>query len=360
MLTPTRLVLARKMRRMTLARLAEMSGISSRSITAYENGSKVPTPATLQILAEALSVPTGFLTAPDAENIPTEAISFRALSKMSASERESARSVSDICIEINAWLEDRFNLPQPSLPTLPRVPPEEAAFRVRSAWGLGEAPIPNMIHLLESKGIRVFSLPANCESVDAFSFSSSSGAKFVVLSQKKSSERSRFDAAHELGHLIMHSEHRIPSGPNAEQEANRFASAFLMPRSGILAQMLRNADSERIIRAKKKWGVSALALAYRLKDLELASEWSYRSSVKRLSQLGYRSAEPGGIPRETSQLLQKVMSALRQEGIRLGEMAEDVNLHETEIHKYFFGLVPLPVQGSGESTSSKRDHLRLV
>jgi hypothetical protein len=47
--------------------------------------------------------------------------------------------------------------------------------------------------------------------------------------------RGRFDAAHELGHLVMHGHERPLPGPEAEREANQFASAFLMPRADVVA-----------------------------------------------------------------------------------------------------------------------------
>ncbi|MBB0232416.1 helix-turn-helix domain-containing protein, partial [Streptomyces calidiresistens] len=62
--TPERLVLARKRRRMTLAALAEASGISAQSITAFENHRKPPSEETLSSLASALRFPLFFFQAP--------------------------------------------------------------------------------------------------------------------------------------------------------------------------------------------------------------------------------------------------------------------------------------------------------
>ncbi|MEW2121219.1 hypothetical protein AB0945_40000 [Streptomyces sp. NPDC005474] len=36
-----------------------------------------------------------------------------------------------------------------------------------------------------------------------------------------------------------------------------------------------------------------MALAYRLRDLDLLSEWRYTQTVKKLAQMGYRTGEPG-------------------------------------------------------------------
>ncbi|MFD8126404.1 helix-turn-helix domain-containing protein [Streptomyces mirabilis] len=360
MLTASRLVLARKRRRMTLSSLSKESGVSVRSLTAFENGHKTPSPETVDALSEALRLPVDFLTAPDLDEISTDAVSFRALSKMSALDRDAARGAGRIVVEINDWIEERFGLPEADVPTLPHLLPEEAAERVRALWGLGEAPIPNMIHLLESHGVRVFSLASDCSSVDAFSFRWERTRPFVVLNLEKSGERGRFDAAHELGHLVMHAEHRIPHGVEAEQEAQQFASAFLMPKAGLLAQKLYGADARRILSAKVKWQVAAVALAYRLHDLDLLSDWNYRTTVKLLSQLGYRSGEPGGITRESSQLLGKVFSTLRAESIPVSVMAKDINLTLEELNLHVFGLVPTVFEGGYRSSPPVRPALRVV
>lgn len=361
MLTPSRLVLARKRRRMTLAKLSKESGVSVRSLTAYENDHKPPSQETLELLADALDVPVSFFEAPEVEEIEIDALSFRALSKMTALDRDAARSAGRIAIEVNRWMEERFTLPKPDVPTLPHLPPEQAAERVRRLWGLGETPVPNMIHLLEAHGIRVFSLAADCASVDAFSVQWKRTKPFIFLNLEKSGERGRFDAAHELGHLVMHAEHRIPHGTEAENEAQQFASAFLMPKAGLLAQRLHNADARRILSAKKKWKVAAVALAYRLHDLGLLTDWGYRSTVKQLSQMGYRRGEPGGIARETSQLLSKVFSALRDERVRLSAMASDLDISVEELNRHVFGLVPLVLEGDKEPGAvHARPELRLV
>src|SRR4029077_3081434 len=112
------------------------------------------------------------------------------------------------------------------------------------------------------KGVRVFSLSLDAAEVDAFSMWRQR-TPFVFLNTKKSAEHSRFDAAHELGHLVLH-RHGSPQGREAEREANAFASAFLMPRATVLANMPRLATVDRLIKLKKYWAVSVAALAYRL------------------------------------------------------------------------------------------------
>src|SRR5207245_2232584 len=82
------------------------------------------------------------------------------------------------------------------VPDYRQIEPHMAAMLLRQHWGLGIKPIANMVHLLELKGIRVFSLAESTKDVDAFSLWRDD-IPYVFLNRFKSPERSRFDAAHE-------------------------------------------------------------------------------------------------------------------------------------------------------------------
>ncbi|MDP9864036.1 MULTISPECIES: helix-turn-helix domain-containing protein [Streptosporangium] len=364
--SPSRLKLARKRRGMTLVRLEQLSGISTRTLSGYENvrsdSREHMTDKILETLAHALQVPAMFLTAEDIEEIPLEAVSFRAPSKLTAGQRDMALAAARIAIMINEWVEERFRLPEPDIPTLTGRDPELAAEQVRNLWQLGVAPIPNLVHLLEAHGTRVFSLAEECLEVDAFSFYWK-GTPYVIINTRKSGERGRFDAAHELGHLVLHPEHEVPHGKLAEQQAQRFASAFLMPPTAVRAKRLNNATVDRVLAAKKTWKVSAMALTYRLHELDLVTEWGYRTLATNLSRMGYRRQEPDGIDRESSQLLAKVFGALRAEGVTVAHMARALHLSPEEINQHVFGLVPTPVaavRGGGHTTPPRPPALQLV
>ncbi|MGY1456871.1 helix-turn-helix domain-containing protein [Streptomyces sp. SS8] len=360
MFTPERLVLARKRRRMTLAALSRESGYSAQSITAFENARKNPSEETLSSLAAALRFPVSFFHAPPAPEMVPGAVSFRAPSKMSAAERDSALSCGAIAATLNLWMEDNFFLPQPDVPAYPELSPEAAAEQVRADWGLGEAPAPNMVHLLEAHGVRVFSLAPDCLDADAFS-TIRHGTPYVLLNTRKTGERGRFDAAHELGHLVLHSGYHSPRGPEAEAAADAFASAFLMPRAGILAQQVHNASVERILSAKRRWGVSAMAFAYRLRTMKQLSEWRFQQTAKQLAQLGYRKGEPGStMTRESSKLLAKVFKAIRDKSMTPHDIAKVVNIYPEELNHYVFGLVPLRYEGGEQLSAPVRPALTVV
>jgi Zn-dependent peptidase ImmA (M78 family)/transcriptional regulator with XRE-family HTH domain len=358
--TPERLVLARKRRRMTLVTLSRESGYSPQSITAFENARKTPSGETLSSLAAALRFPISFFHAPPAPDMLPGAVSFRAPSKMNAAERDSALSCGSIAATINLWCEEHFTLPKPDVPSYPDLDPEAAAERVRVEWGLGEAPAPNMVHLLEAHGVRVFSLAPDCLDIDAFS-TIRHGTPYAMLNTRKTAERGRFDAAHELGHLVLHSGYQSPRGPQAEAAADAFASAFLMPKAGLLAQQVNDADVLRILSAKRRWGVSAMAFTYRLRTLSLLSEWRYGQTAKQLAQLGYRKAEPKStLARESSKLIAKVFEVMRAEGKSPTDIARAVDIFPEELNDYLFGLVPIGVNGGEQRTAPVRPALSIV
>lgn len=342
MLNASRLAVARKRRGLTLTSLSDSTGLSTKSLSDYEKGRGKPTESTVRLLADALRVSPSFLFAADIDEIPVDAVSFRALSKMTARQRDTALSAGRVAILINDWIESRFDLPRPDIPSLTGRDPESAAEEVRARWGLGEKPISNMLHLLEAHGVRVYSLTAENAQLDAYSLYWRT-KPFIFLSTLKSAERGRFDASHELGHLVLHGEHQLPHGPEAELQANRFAAAFLMPKASILAAGLRYASVQQILRAKPTWNVAAMALTHRLNELGLLTEWGYRSTCVQLSRMGYRSGEPHGTSRESSQLLAKVFKALRSDGVRPADIASELGISAKELRAHVFGLTLTPV-----------------
>jgi len=356
---PSRLTLARKRRGLTMTKLAVAVGVDPRSISGYEKGEFGPDDDRLSRLAKVLRFPAQFFFGDDLDEPTPDIASFRALSKMTAGQRDSALGAGAIALMLNDWIEARFELPTPDLPDLSREgSPEAAAESLRRQWGIGELPIKNVIHLLESKGVRVFSLSLDAAEVDAFSMWRQR-TPFVFLNTKKSAEHSRFDGAHELGHLVLH-RHGSPQGREAEQEANAFASAFLMPRASILANAPRLASVDHLARLKKQWIVSVAALAYRLHMVGVLSDWHYQSIYVELSSRGYRKKEPNEAPRESSQLLPKVFAALRDESVTKTDIAEELHVAPEELEQLVFGLTLTGLSGGAGGGARKPPQLRVV
>lgn len=340
MFSPARLKLARQRRGLTLTKLAEESQVSLRSLTNYENGITDPTPESLERLAEAVGLPVAYFHREHVDPLAVEAVSFRKLSKTSATRRDAVLSSAVLALELFDVINRHFKLPAPAIPTLDKLPPEEAAEVVRRDWGLADKPISNMVHLLESKGVRVVALAHDYKDIDAFCFYRDS-VPFVFVNTTKSAERQRFDAAHELAHLVLHDERDMVTADSKqrEAEANAFAAAFLMPASGLYGQIMNSASLDRIFAAKKFWKVSAMALTHRLRELSLLNEWQYRSTVMTLSQAGYRNSEPDGILPEASQLLRKVLFGPK--GVSLSKAADELAVPSRELRALVQGLVPV-------------------
>ena len=353
--TASRLMLARERRGLTQRKLSELVGVSDRMIKAYEAGEKNPTIETLNVIARELQFPVSFFEAPPIDALQLEAASFRALSKASSALRNRTVAAGTIGLELHRYLAERFELPRPNLPDLRATTASKAAETIRHLWGLGQKPIPNMVNLLELHGVVVFSLSEDCESIDAFSIWHQ-GSPFVFLNNRKTAERSIFDAAHELGHLVLH-RHGTPQGREAEIEADQFAASLLLPESAMRASAPRLVTIANLAAMKKTWKVSVAALGYRLHELGLVSDWHYKHFNIELSRRG-RSNEPMPLARETSAVLRKTLAALAEEGTSLREIARDLHLPLADLQALAFGLGV--VDGDGSYPSPGRAALRLV
>lgn len=365
MFTPERLTLARRRRGLNKTQLAAQARIGLRILTEYEAGRRHPSDDALDRIAEALAFPTSFFVGDPLDPPNEESVSFRSLKSLTSSQRDAALAACAFGFLLNDWIEQRFALPEPDLPDLcrstPEMSPEGAAIFLRDRWAIGLRPIQSMVHLLELHGVRVFSLSERSRGLDAISMWHGS-RPFCFLNTMKSAEHARFDAAHELGHLLLH-RHGQPNGRVAEHEADAFASAFLMPREVVRSIVPRGAIRADLMRAKRQLRVSLAALTYRTHHVGLLSDWQYRSLCIEMSRNGERTTEPNPLPsRETSQVLQKVFSALREEGVAKADVARRLDLRTEDIDALVFGLVVTGVDGgrSGADGSRPVPNLRLI
>lgn len=358
MFSANRLKVARKRRKLTHKALAERIDVTPLTISRLEKGSTMPEQDTLEALIKELAFPKDFFFGDDLDEPTVESASFRSLTSMTARERDAALSAGALAYLLNDWVEANFDLPNANLIDLGyETDSENAARSLRQHWGLGEKPIGNMIKLFESKGIRVFSLSENTENVDAFSCWRNS-TPFVFLNNFKTPERSRFDAAHELGHLVLH-RHGAPKGRKTEIEANQFASSFLMPTMDVISTIPRCASVARLVTAKRRWGVSLAALAYRLNKMGILSDWNYRTICIQINRNG-KDKEENGIGRDESEVWKKVFHTLWRERITKNHVANDLQIPFSELENLVFGLVMPPKPSDGKERSPGSQSLRAV
>ncbi|WP_033442811.1 XRE family transcriptional regulator [Saccharothrix sp. NRRL B-16314] len=336
MLTPSRLALARARRGLTAVELARKAGTSPASIGDYEHGRRHPQPATTARLTEALGFPAGFL---EADDVPEIDVVTRPAPKR---QRDAAISAARLAIGFDAWLAGAFTFPEPDVPTWDHPDPDTAAEMVRARWGLPHRPAPNMVHLLEAHGVRVFSLPQDCAAAGPFSLRHD-GTPYVFLDPTATPDQARFDTARELGHLIR------------TGDAQTFATAFLLPRAGVLATVPRGALTEQVVALSTTWHVSPLTLAHRLRDLGLLTSPQYTTVC---AQLARRTT--GMAHRETSQVLTKVFRTLRAQGTTPHAIARELLLDVEELNGLVFGLVLTALPGQGDRSHPATPHLTLV
>lgn len=343
---------------MTKAALADTAGLTPRRIREFENEGVVPPPATLTKFAEILEFPETFFHRPTTLGPRLGDVSFRSMARLTASKRDAALASAAVAIDFVAWLEERYHLPAPTLPDLREVEPRMAATALRAEWALGNDPAPDIIHLAEAHGIRVFSLTDDAAALDAYSFWQS-GVPFMMLTRHKSPERGRWDAAHEIGHLTLHLE-MPPQGKEHETEADQFASEFLLPAEGVLATTPRFPTFTDVLRLKVAWRVSALAFIRRIHQLGGVNDWQYRNLVVEASGAGYRRQE-GDIDRETSQVIPQVLTFLDEDGLGLQQIANELDVPLKELRGLIFskftvldGLGQPGDKGGGRRTGDLR------
>jgi Zn-dependent peptidase ImmA (M78 family)/DNA-binding XRE family transcriptional regulator len=343
MQNPERVELVRLRLGLTKVGFANALGVDRKAIQRFESGGDL-SPATLARLCDLSGYPQEFFEKGALEYPNPHGVSFRSMRSLTASVRDAALAAGALAFEFDDWIAAQFEFPDHDLPDVNKKASEDAAAAVRAKWGIGVRPISNMVNLLESHGVRVFSLVEETRHLDGYSFWRNE-RPYIFLNTVKTPEHSRFDAAHELGHLILH-RHGGSTHKSAEDEAHAFASAFLMPPPDLLAHIPRVRDLDDLIKAKKRWGVSVAALNYALHKLGVVSAWRYRGYYIELNKLG-RHIEPNSIEPETSQVWIKILTALWREGTTLTGIASKLMIPEKELSNLLFGIAAPVIQPKG-------------
>ncbi|HET8797400.1 MAG TPA: ImmA/IrrE family metallo-endopeptidase [Thermoanaerobaculia bacterium] len=350
---PHRLRLARERAGWSIIELAREIDVSPRQVSNYERGASAPSEQALQAIVEKLRFPKEFYFRDGATILRDENATFRSLRRTTAAQRNQVLALGSLAMELSNFIELSFNLPAVDLPDMSdyRRKPEAAADALRALWGLDQKPVANSIALLEFHGVRVFSLAEELHEVNAVSVWARS-RPFVFLNTMKSAEASRFDAMHELAHLVLHREESDPR--EAESEANAFAAAMLMPASDVLAVTPSAVTMKTLIKLKRRWGVSLSALAHRIHELGIIGPWPYRNLCIEIGRSGYRTNEPNAMDRETSRILAKVLAELRNEGVTLTHLANALAIPTDELKRLIFGLAIIGVDGGGGRVAGAR------
>ncbi len=303
-----RLKLARRASGLSLRALQQRieSLVTAQAIGKYERDESMPSSDVLLALARALGVTVEYLVGDG--DLVLQGVDFR--KRAFARRKEQARVQATLLHALERYLTVESVL---GLPTDRWAPPrgapfavkslddaEAAAQAVRDAWDLGTDSLPNLIDLLEERGVKV--IATDLRGIAGVTARAHRPAKepvpVIVINGTEWGERQRFTLAHELGHLVLN------VGPELDSErvADRFAGALLMPAAALYDAVGRHRQSVsqgELLEIKKLFGVSVQAVAFRCRDLGIIPAPVFRALFQQFSRSGWRTPpyrEPFAIP----------------------------------------------------------------
>lgn len=268
----------RTLRKLAQGELAEAAGLSREGYRRMEEGLVEPRVDSLTRIAAVLGVRPEELLLPVKQ---LRAVRFRAKKRMTTRE--------DLLATVARWLGDYAELEKLideseayklaglssrlSASRKRSVDPVDAAAKARVELGLGDSdPIRDICGLLEDNGVKVFRPALASEGFFGLSVGHDDGGPAVVVNcwERISVERWIFTMAHELGHLLMHLDaykvEESDEDDRQEEEANLFASHFLMPEKPFQKEWSEARGMslvERVLKVKRIFHVSWKTVLYR-------------------------------------------------------------------------------------------------
>lgn len=342
----SRLKVARTMAGLSMQELADKLGITKQAVGKYERGKMQPASTILIKMAQVLDVKVDFFFRQ--KQVQLQGIEFRKKTRLSKKEQdritEQATDFLERYLELEALLGVGTGFEWPLRNMLVRTPrdAEQAAGQLREVWELGANPIPNIVEMLEEKGIRIFEV----DSSDGFDglFAWADSIPLIVLNKNIGDiARKRFTAVHELAHPLL----PIPEDvghKEKEQLCHTFAGAFLLParpfRTLTGAHRSRILDRELIL-IKEYFGISIRAIMKRAHTLALISDSLYKEECIRMNKMWGGRNEPGNYKGEekSTRFRQLLYRAVAEGIISVGKAASlgNTTVAEFEHHSEAVG-----------------------
>jgi Zn-dependent peptidase ImmA (M78 family)/transcriptional regulator with XRE-family HTH domain len=347
----TRLKLARKMAGFSLQELADAleNKVTKQSLNKYEMGLMNPSGDVMVAISGTLKVkPDYFLKR---KQIELGEILFR--KKASLPKRNEESIVEKVRDYVERYLEIEnivgvnveFKNPLKNYTISTKKEVELAAIKLRKEWDLGTDPIPNIIEMLELKGIKVL-LMDEVDEIDGLAVFTSTKIPIVMVNTRnKPIERIRFTIIHELAHLLLNLEKTVLDNPReVEIYCHLFSSCFLLP-SEMLIKLIGSTKRNyiyinEIISIKEYFGISLRAIVHRLRELEIIVDSYYQRWMIYMSKTFGQKEEPGKYKGEekSRNFDQLVNRALAEELISLSKAAAIWNISINELRKGFIGV----------------------
>ncbi|WP_085829379.1 helix-turn-helix domain-containing protein [Clostridium massiliodielmoense] len=348
---PSRIREARIVRGLSLAELADRVGVTSQAISQYELGVIKPTPLVINAIVRELGFPIRFYEKPyiyKSEDYSNTITYFRSNKNSSKKIKRALSKKIEILHEILGFLTQYVDIPKPDIPDysefigdkeLDEHIIQDIAIDLRIKWGVKKGPINNMITLFQDKGIIISRMEFENKKIDAFSQIFQLIPYIFLGSDKECSVRSRFDLAHELGHLILHrnvSEEDVKNKEfysKMEKQADLFAGEFLLPYDEFDNDII-STSIEQFIMLKNKWKVSIQCMIKRCEQLDILSDNQLRYIKSQMTKKRYWRREPldDEIKIEQPYLFKQIFQLLIENDIlRPEEIVDEIGLYKEEI-----------------------------
>jgi Zn-dependent peptidase ImmA (M78 family)/transcriptional regulator with XRE-family HTH domain len=315
---------ARRAKGWTQEQLAEQAGVTQAALSRYENDLRMPEVEVVQKLATALGVTPALLNsgARMEGGLAVSAHMRRLKTARPTVWRELEARLNMTRLHTSHILEEISMRAERRLPTVDpdAASPSDAARFVRAQWRLPVGPVRGLVDWMESAGIFVVADDFGVSSrVDGLS-QWVSDHPVVMVNASMPTDRQRWTLAHELGHLVLHTEY---IDDNAEQQADEFAAEFLMPADQI-APMLKRLRLGDLVELKRAWGTSMAAIVERAVTLGALRPDQRTAFYKAMNAKGYRYREPASdeIAPETPRLGSHIGKSLQARGLTAREIAE--------------------------------------
>lgn len=302
---PERLIEARAARRIPSQKaLAALISVTPGSVSKWESGTHAPDAEALSVLADKLQVRREFFLRPVFTS--ERPLFYRTLSSTLVRDLNYQEAQMRWLKEVASVVGHYVDFPDLDIPDvlsgssykqLRDDDIERIALDLRKHWNLGEGPCTDVVALLERIGCIVGSIEMGTAKLDGLcSWSRDEDRPHILLSTDKMSfPRRQMDAAHELGHAILHgavSASELKKDLKyIEAQAFRFASAFLMP-STTYPYQVRTPSIASLLMLKERWRVSVKAQIMRLAQLEMIPDDHKVSLYKLHSAKGWNKGEP--------------------------------------------------------------------
>lgn len=321
---PELLRLARESRGMGQTELADAIGITQGAMSKYEAGVLSVSDEDLEKIAVALEYPPDFFTLnASASGFGSSCIYNRKRQSLPVRELKIIQATINIVrVHISRLLQGAEIDSKPLFAHMDideyGGSAEKIAGLVRALWRLPFGPIRNLVSAIENAGGIIFQFPFGTDKIDAVSHWPIGEVPLFFVNKDLPVDRWRYSLSHELGHLIMH---RLPT-PDMENEADRFASEFLMPQRDIESE-LEGFTLPKAARLKPLWRVSMQALARRACGLGKISGRHYRSIFTVLNKMKCLKDEPEPISPEHPTVIRDLIVAYQRDlGYGIDELSK--------------------------------------